>query len=223
MDVSIDVSISGCPTAPRSVSPEIRGVTNDSPPAAKIGLFLSLFRGRADVYPLRFESQRTGRAGYAPACANEWVRGVCEKPRIKCAVCPNRRFPAVTDEVVRWHLSGRDDQGRSFVMGVYPMLQDETCHFLAADFDRESWQDDAGAFVETCGRLDLPAALERSRSGNGGHVWLFFEEAISASLARRLGSHVLTETMEDCPGIGLDSYDRFFQIRIRCQREVLET
>jgi len=108
-------------------------------------------------------------------------------------------------------------------MGVYPMLQDETCHFLAADFDRESWQDDAGAFVETCGRLDLPAALERSRSGNGGHVWLFFEEAISASLARRLGSHVLTETMEDCPGIGLDSYDRFFQIRIRCQREVLET
>ena len=95
-------------------------------------------------------------------------------------------------------------------MGVYPMLQDETCHFLAADFDRESWQEDAGAFIETCRRLDLPAALERSRSGNGGHVWLFFEEAISASLARRLGSHVLTETMEHCPEIGLDSYDRLF-------------
>jgi hypothetical protein len=95
-------------------------------------------------------------------------------------------------------------------MGVYPMLQDETCHFLAVDFDREGWQENAGAFMETCGRLDLPAALERSRSGNGGHVWLFFEEAISASLARRLGSHVLTETMEHCPEMGLDSYDRFF-------------
>jgi len=95
-------------------------------------------------------------------------------------------------------------------MGVYPMLQDEICHFLAVDFDRENWREDAGAFVETCGRLDLSAALERSRSGNGGHVWLFFEEAISASLARKLGSHVLTETMEHCPEIGLDSYDRFF-------------
>jgi len=95
-------------------------------------------------------------------------------------------------------------------MGVYPMLQDETCYLLAADFDRESWQEDASAFLETCRRLDLPAALERSRSGNGGHVWLFFEEAISASLARKLGSHVLTETMEHRPEIGLGSYDRFF-------------
>jgi hypothetical protein len=95
-------------------------------------------------------------------------------------------------------------------MGVYPMLQDETCHFLAADFDKETWQEDAGAFLETCNRLSLPAALERSRSGNGGHIWLFFEEAISASLARKLGSHVLTETMENRPELGLGSYDRFF-------------
>ena len=179
-------------------------------PAAKIELFRSLFRGRGDVYPRRFESRKTGKAGYAPACANEWVRGVCEKPRIKCADCPNRRFLPVTDEVIRWHLSGRDDLGRDFVMGLYPMLQDETCYFLAADFDQEHWQEDAGAFLETCRRLDLPAALERSRSGNGGHVWFFFEEAISASLARKLGSHVLTETMEHRPEIGLGSYDRLF-------------
>src|SRR5437867_4703076 len=190
--------------------PNCSQVTNSSSPAAKIELFRSLFRGREDVYPRRFESRKTNKAGYAPACANEWVRGVCEKPRIKCADCPNRRFLPVTDDVIRWHLSGRDDLGRDFVMGVYPMLTDESCFLLAADFDRESWQEDAGAFRETCHRLDLPVALERSRSGNGGHVWLFFEEAITASLARKLGAHILTETMENRPEIGLDSYDRFF-------------
>src|SRR2546427_416310 len=110
-------------------------VTNNSPPAAKIELFRSLFRGREDVYPRRFESRKTGKSGYAPACANEWVRGVCEKPRIKCTDCPNRRFLQITDEVVSWHLSGRDPSGREFIMGVYPMLLDETCFFPAVDLD----------------------------------------------------------------------------------------
>src|SRR6266478_3533341 len=104
---------------------------------AKIALFRLLFRGRQDVYPRRFESRKTGKSGYAPACANEWVRGICEKPRVKCAECPNRRFLPVTDEVIRWHLSGRDDVGQPFVAGVYPMLLDETCFFLAVDFRQE--------------------------------------------------------------------------------------
>lgn len=177
---------------------------------AKIALFRSLFRGREDVYPRRFESRKTGRSGYAPACANEWIRGVCEKPRIKCTECPNRRFLPVTDDVIRWHLSGHDSEGQPFVAGVYPLLQDETCFFLAVDFDKAGWRDDAAAFLEACRHLNLPAALERSRSGRGGHVWFFFEEAIPAALARRLGSHVLTETMEGRPDIGLDSYDRLF-------------
>jgi superfamily II DNA or RNA helicase/very-short-patch-repair endonuclease len=185
-------------------------VTQDSAPAAKVALFRSLFRGREDVYARRFESRKTGRAGYQPACANEWARGLCDKPRIKCADCPNRRFLPVTDEVIRWHLSGRDDQGRDFVAGVYPMLEDETCQFLAVDFDGRNWQADAAAFLETCRRLALPAALERSRSGDGAHVWLFFEEALPARLARNLGSHLLTETMERRPDIGLRSYDRLF-------------
>jgi len=176
----------------------------------KIALFRSLFRGRDDVYPRRFESRKTGKSGYAPACANEWVRGICEKPRIKCAECPHRRFLSVTDDVIRWHLSGRDDAGQTFVVGVYPMLLDETCFFLAVDFDKSGWLDDSTAFVETCGRMGLSAALERSRSGRGGHAWLFFEEAVPAALARKLGSHILTETMERRPDIGLDSYDRFF-------------
>ncbi len=181
-----------------------------SPSQAKIGLFRSLFRGRDDVYPRRFEGRKTGKSGYAPACANEWVRGICEKPRIKCAECPHRRFLPVTDDVIRWHLSGRDDGGECFVAGVYPMLLDETCFFLAVDFDKTGWREDAIAFLETCHRLNLSAALERSRSGRGGHVWLFFDEAVPAALARKLGSHVLTETMEQRPDVGLDSYDRFF-------------
>ena len=185
-------------------------VDQTSLPQMKIALFRSLFRGRDDVYPRRFESRKTGRFGYAPACANEWVRGVCEKPRIKCAECPNRRFLPVTDDVIRWHLSGCDAEGQPFVAGVYPLLQDETCFFLAVDFDKAGWRDDAAAFLDACRHLSLPAALERSRSGRGAHVWFFFEEAIPAALARRLGAHVLTETMEGRPDIGLDSYDRLF-------------
>jgi hypothetical protein len=135
-------------------------VNQTSPSHAKIALFRSLFRGREDVYPRRFESRKTGKAGYAPACANEWVRGICEKPRIKCAECPNRRFLPVTDDVIRWHLSGCDDQGQPFVAGVYPLLQDETCFFLAVDFDKAGWREDATAFVEAARHLNLPAALE---------------------------------------------------------------
>lgn len=126
------------------------GVNQHSPPEVKIALFRSLFRGREDVYPQRFESRRTGRAGYSPACGNEWVRGICEKPRIKCSECPHQRFLPVTDDVIRWHLSDRDNQGRGFVMGIYPMLLDETCFFLAADFDKATWRDDAAAFLEIC-------------------------------------------------------------------------
>jgi superfamily II DNA or RNA helicase/very-short-patch-repair endonuclease len=189
---------------------EVSLINQQSTADVKIRLFRSLFRGRDDVYPRRFESRKTGRAGYAPACANEWVRGICEKPRIKCAECPNRRFLPVTDDVIRWHLSGLDDNRQPFVAGVYPMLQDETCFFLAVDFDQEGWREDAAAFLETCRLMAIPAVLERSRSGHGGHVWLFFEEAMAAASARSVGSYVLTETMERHPDIGLRSYDRFF-------------
>jgi hypothetical protein len=145
-------------------------VTKASAPAAKIALFRRLFRGRDDVYPRRFESRRTGRCGYSPVCANEWVRGVCEKPRIRCVECPHRRFLPVTDEVIRRHLTGVGADGHEFVAGVYPMLLDETCWFLAADFDKSTWKADIAAFRETCDAIGLPAAIERSRSGNGAHA-----------------------------------------------------
>ena len=135
-------------------------VDQTSSPQAKITLFRSLFRGRDDVHPRRFESRKTGKSGYAPACANEWVRGVCEKPRIKCAECPNRRFLPVTDDIIRWHLSGCDAEGQPFVAGVYPLLRDETCYFLAVDFDKAGWRDDASAFLE----LSPPQSPSRVRT-----------------------------------------------------------
>ena len=187
-----------------------KAVDQASSSHSKIALFRSLFRGPEDVYPRRFESRTSGKSGYAPACANEWVRGICEKPRVRCAECRHRRFLPVTDEMIRWHLSGCDAEGMPFVSGVYPLLQDETCRFLAIDFDKAGWREDAAAFFETCRRLELAAAVERSRSGRGAHVWFFFEDAVPAALARRLGSHVLTETMAGRPDIGLDSYDRMF-------------
>jgi len=183
---------------------------NYSPPAEKIALFRSLFRGRSDVYPRRFESRTTGRSGYQPACANEWVRGVCDKPRVKCLDCQAWAFLPLSDEVLAWHLTGKGADGRDFAAGVYPMLLDECCYFLAVDFDKEAWQEDVLAYWETCRRMGVPAALERSRSGNGGHIWIFFSEAVPAVMARKLGSYLMTETMERRPDVGLKSYDRFF-------------
>ncbi|MDD1444305.1 hypothetical protein MEO93_28995, partial [Dolichospermum sp. ST_sed3] len=125
-----------------------------------------------------------------------------------CEECGHREFLPVTDLVVRNHLQGFDPQdksGRDFTIGVYPMLPDETCWFLAVDFDKATWQEDARAFVETCSLFDVPTALERSRSGNGGHIWIFFGAPVPAALARQMGTFLLSQTMERRPEIGLDS------------------
>ncbi|MGM0382881.1 MAG: TOTE conflict system archaeo-eukaryotic primase domain-containing protein [Thermodesulfobacteriota bacterium] len=188
-------------------------VTNQSSEAEKISLFRSLFRGREDVYPRRFESRRTGKTGYQPACGNEWIKGVCKKPKIKCSDCDNRELLPLTDEVIRNHLLGMEPERRSkdaFTIGIYPLLADETCWFIAIDFDKRSWMDDSRAFLETCKAHNVPSYLERSRSGNGGHVWIFFSKPLEAALARKMTSFLLTETMERRPEIGLDSYDRLF-------------
>ncbi|MDD5708692.1 MAG: restriction endonuclease subunit R, partial [Kiritimatiellae bacterium] len=147
-------------------------VTKDSPAEAKVALFRSLFRGREDMYPRKWESAKTGKSGYQPACRNDWVKGLCEKPRVKCSECPAREFLPVTDAVNRAHLKGADiDEKpyggvqRDFTIGVYPLLPDETCWFIAADFDNESWQADVAAFQETCSHIGVPVAVERSRSG----------------------------------------------------------
>jgi superfamily II DNA or RNA helicase len=188
-------------------------VTNQSSQEERIHLFRTLFRGREDVYPQRFESLKTGKTGYQPACRNEWVKGLCTKPKVKCNDCENREFLPVTDDVIRNHLIGSNPlvkSKRDFVIGVYLLLPDESCWFLAADFDKTTWMEDVSEFLNTCKAYNIPAALERSRSGNGGHIWIFFFEPVPAVLARKMGAFILTETMERRPEIGLDSYDRFF-------------
>ena len=177
---------------------------------AKVELFRSLFRGRTDIFPLRWENLKTGKSGYAPACANEWKRGLCEKPRIKCSACANQAFIGVTDQVVAHHLRGQGPGGAAFVAGVYPVLPDDTCWFLAADFDEAEWRRDVEAFAQTCRAWEVPVAIERSRSGNGAHAWIFFDEPAPASLARRLGSALITETLDRAPDVGFASYDRLF-------------
>jgi hypothetical protein len=129
---------------------------------------------------------------------------VCEKPRIKCGECPNQAFIAVDDRVVVDHLQGRH------VVGVYPMLGDETCWFLAGDFDKASWQEDVAAFAETARDLDVSVAVERSRSGNGALAWMFFSSAVAASTARKMGCFLVTRTMERRHQLSMESYDRFF-------------
>ncbi len=186
-------------------------VTMTSPTTEKIALFRSLFRGREDVFPRRWENPKTGKSGYAPACRNEWVRGTCGKPQVKCGECPNQAFIPLGEESLRSHLAGRAT-GRTddFTAGVYAMLADETCWFLAADFDKSTWMQDIAAFRDTARAKGVPIAIERSRSGNGAHAWIFFDEPMPAADARRLGTHLVTATMDRCPDIGFDSYDRFF-------------
>ncbi|MDP2321193.1 MAG: DEAD/DEAH box helicase family protein [Acidobacteriota bacterium] len=173
-------------------------------PAGKVALFKSLFRGRDDVFPKLWTNTRTKRSGYAPACGNEWVHGICEKPRVRCGECTHQAFTALDDQAVLDHLQGRA------VIGVYPMLRDETCWLLAADFDGDAWRDDTGAFLESCRRFGVPAALERSRSGNGAHVWIFFAAPIPAVLARQLGCLLITDAMTHRHELGMRSYDRLF-------------
>ena len=171
---------------------------------AKIALFRRLFRGRTDVYPIRWESKTSGKSGYAPACANEWRAGVCEKPRIKCSDCGHRLLIPLSDAVIYDHLAGEH------TVGVYPLLEDDTCCFLAVDFDEAEWQDDARAFVRTCEELGVPAALEISRSGQGAHAWVFFSARVSARDARRLGTAIISHTCARTRQLKLSSYDRLF-------------
>lgn len=170
----------------------------------KVALFRRLFRGRTDVYPVRWESKTTGKNGYSPTCANEWLAGVCEKPRIKCGDCSKRLLIPLSDSVIYDHLAGEH------TVGVYPLLEDDTCHFLAVDFDEAEWRDDARAFVQSCVELGVPAALEISRSGKGAHAWVFFAGKVSARDARRLGTAIISHTCARTRQLKLESYDRLF-------------
>lgn len=173
-------------------------------PRERVELFRRLFRGRSDTFPVRWHSATSGKSGYAPACSNEWVPGVCEKPRVKCTDCENRKFIALSDQVIFEHLTGK------LTAGIYPLLQDDTCRFVVADFDEAEWREDAKAFVAAAADVGVAAALEISRSGQGAHAWIFFAGAISARDARRLATALISMACARRRMLALSSYDRLF-------------
>jgi len=196
----LGIALTERPDAPASGddAPDTQGtITAKSRAEEKVKLFRSLFRGRDDIYAVRWEG-RNGKTGYSPACQKLW-----DNSTQRYADEPKEYFP-LNDQVIQDHLTGK------LTAGIYPLLADETCWFLAADFDKVTWQDDVRAFLQTCAESKVPAALERSRSGHGGHVWIFFVAPLPANLARKLGAALLTRTMERRHQLGLDSYDRFF-------------
>ena len=179
-------------------------VNNTSDSISKIKLFMSLFKGRDDVYAKKWENKKKTTLGYSPVCLNQWQVGLCDKPKTSCSKCANQLYAALDEHVIENHLRG------SIVAGIYPMLPDETCHFLAMDFDEAGWQDDVTTVREVCAEFDIPVAVERSQSGNGGHLWFFFENRLPAALARKFGAAILTFSMNRRHEIHFKSYDRLF-------------
>lgn len=184
---------------PSSQPPQVR-----LSPAEKVTLFGRLFKGRPDVFPVRWESKTSGKSGYAPACANEWRQGVCEKPRIKCSECSHRELIPLSDAVLYSHLAGE------LTAGLYPLLPDDSCHLVAVDFDDEDWRSDAQAFRRSCETLGVPVSIEVSRSGNGAHAWIFFSGRVTAREARRLATAVISHACASTHQLALTSYDRLF-------------
>lgn len=179
--------------------------------ADKRELFKSVFRGRIDVYPTRWTTSDKSRSGYSPACANLWKKGLCNIKTVPCDVCPNKSYIPLTDERISKHLLGignyKDNWG---AIGLFPLLPDNTCHLLAVDFDKDNFRSDALAFYASCKALGVPASIELSQSGNGAHIWIFFDRAASAKQARRLGFAIISHACENNRQLDLKSYDRLF-------------
>ncbi len=169
----------------------------------KIVLFQSFFKGQTDIFANRWKNQK-GRSGYSVACHNEWVTGKCNKPKIKCSECDYQHYKALDKQVIYNHLSGK------LVIGLYPLLENNSCYLLAVDFDKTGWQEAVKATAQACIEFNIAYAIEISRSGNGAHLWIFFAETVPAKDARNLGFALLDKAMEIYPNISFESYDRLF-------------
>ena len=213
-----------------------RLVSRKSTPQEKINLYKSLFVGRQDVFALRWYNTKSGRSGYSPVCANKWVVGKCDLKKYSCATCPYKSPVKLDDSYIFNHLAGRDEFCRD-VIGVYPLMDGNVCRFLAMDFDAHApkeqtsivsthandaktayahknegnfWKDDILAVHKTCTDFGVSSYIEISRSGNGGHLWIFFSENVSASIARNLGSGIIKASMQNRHSISFATFDRMF-------------
>jgi len=173
-------------------------------PEEKIKLFIKLFSCRADVFPRYWENNHTGKKGYSPVCSNEWRKGICLKPKVKCSNCLQQAFVQFTSDPVKAHLTGIT------AIGSYAINEHDSCKFLVADFDKSTWKQDIAAYSQTAAEMDIQVAVEISKSGNGAHAWIFFHELLPARKARQLGDLILSKSMEAEITLNLDSYDRFF-------------
>ena len=183
----------------KEVETEAKAISSEE----KVKIFMEVFKGRTDLYAKRWTSNKTGKSGYSPVCKNEFSTYKCDKPRVKCNECPFRELTPLTEDIILKHLKGE------ITIGIYPLLPGDLCNFLAIDFDKKTFEKDVAAFWNICDELDIPIYVEKSRSGNGAHIWIFFEESIPARIARKMGNILLTKTMEKA-SLDLDSYDRLF-------------
>ena len=165
-------------------------INQNSSSKEKIDFFLSLFKGRADVCAKRWKN----KPGYSPYCYNDFKPGICNKPKIKCTECKTSQFAPLDEEQIKNHLLGK------YVLGLYPMTTNDTCFLLAMDFDESTWGEDIKVVITVCNNNNIPVYAERSRSGEGCHLWFFFEREMKASLARRFGTIILNLAMQEYNG-----------------------
>ena len=203
IQVSFDQLLSISERAPQ------RNIDKNSSTREKLELFRSLFSGRTDVYAKRYYNLNSGKSGYMPVCANAWNPHLCERKKYTCGECPNRELIPLSDREICNHILGKDEFARD-VIGIYPIFPDNTVSFLAIDLDKENWKTDLNAILAGCKHAGICPSVERSRSGQGAHIWFFFEDRIPASTARRLGNGLITLAMEIDHALKFTSYDRLF-------------